>query len=280
MRGDARPRAASRKSGRFDAPRSLRIDCVVSIMNSSRSVPGASPRRGSSASKTSASSVTCSGSWIFGSVTTKFVGSLPPVSPSSVREEDVHRAQSAAHQLLRERLDADADERRQRAVAHARATRARRCAWPSSSASGGCRSRLRSRCGSPRPARAAASRRRAARSIRMRVAEPIARANMNASTPCSSSDRSAFSPSLRAVSDLKRCAPPYTVCTGCRSPALPGKRRMNGTSAASSGAEGARCRRASASSSLLADDMRDDPSDERQRAEDDPVVRWPYVATG
>ena len=53
-------------------------------MNSIRSDPAASPSFGSRASKRSTSIVTCSGSWIFGRVTTKFEGSTLPVASTSV----------------------------------------------------------------------------------------------------------------------------------------------------------------------------------------------------
>ena len=53
---------------------------------------------------------------IFGSVTTKFGGSVPPVRSSSAVRKRSKRAQAAPLQLLAQRLDADADERRQRAV--------------------------------------------------------------------------------------------------------------------------------------------------------------------
>ena len=58
----------------------------------------------------------------FGIVTTKFGGSVPPGGADQRRHEEIERAQAARVQLLRQRLDADADERRQRAAASAAAT--------------------------------------------------------------------------------------------------------------------------------------------------------------
>ena len=58
---------------------------------------------------------TCSGAVIFGSVTTKFGGSVPPVCSSSARQEEIEGPEAAALQLVAERLDPDADRRRQRA---------------------------------------------------------------------------------------------------------------------------------------------------------------------
>ena len=112
-------------------PSAAKIDCVVSTISSKRSVPAASPRAYSNASHAAASAATCSGDVIFGSVTTKFGGSVPPVAVEQPRQEQIERAQAAALQLLVERLDADADAGRQRALRpgrcdHVRGRRARK----------------------------------------------------------------------------------------------------------------------------------------------------------
>ena len=57
--------------------------------------PAASPRQSSSASQADASAATCSGAVIFGSVTTKFGGSTPPVRVEQRGQEEVERAQAA-----------------------------------------------------------------------------------------------------------------------------------------------------------------------------------------
>src|SRR4051812_28031066 len=101
---------------------------------------------------------------------------------------------------------------------------------------------------------------------------PMARPNVNGSTPCSWRMLIAFSPSLRVVSDLNSCAPPYTVCTGWRSPALPGKRFMNGSSARSSGPVNGLKSSIVVFNSMLPDDVRRAPADERQHRQHDPVV--------
>ena len=60
------------------------IDCVVSIISSSFSDPAARPVFCSSSSNRSASAFACSGIVIFGRVTTKLSGSLPPLFSNKV----------------------------------------------------------------------------------------------------------------------------------------------------------------------------------------------------
>ena len=79
-----RPRAASSICGRPISPRSLMMDCVVSIIISIFSEFVGRFRLGSSASKMSARAETCAGITIFGSVMTKFSGNCPFVSLTNV----------------------------------------------------------------------------------------------------------------------------------------------------------------------------------------------------
>ena len=58
-------------------------------------------RQYSKASQADASAVTCSAAVIFGSVTTKFGGSLPPLLLEQRRQEQIERAQAAALRVPR-----------------------------------------------------------------------------------------------------------------------------------------------------------------------------------
>ena len=124
--------------------------------------PGASRCVRSQASQASASAATSRGAVTFGSVTTKGDGIAPPLVVTSV---DMNRssvriprgASCALSGLIRMPMAGGSV----RPVMPAATSAAAASAARSSSSSGGRRSRPRSRCGSPRRARAAASRRRA-----------------------------------------------------------------------------------------------------------------------
>jgi hypothetical protein len=74
-----RPSAAPNNSGRLMRPLASMIDCVVSIIISNFRLPAASPFCFSRRSRRAASVATCSGIVIFGNVTTKLSGKLPPL---------------------------------------------------------------------------------------------------------------------------------------------------------------------------------------------------------
>ena len=95
------------------------IDCVVSIIISSLSDWRPDLFACSRASKTSASALTCSGIVIFGRVTTKLSGSLPPDFSAKRGNENIEGAHAARAQLFVKRLDANANKGRQRTVSHA-----------------------------------------------------------------------------------------------------------------------------------------------------------------
>ena len=93
-----------------------------------------------------------------------------------------------------------------------------------------CRSRPRSRSGSPRPARACSFSTTRARMVSATArpasgARPSARRTSRRRRVLVERGQRERARSSRAESDLNRCAPPYTVCTGCRSPVSPGYAR-------------------------------------------------------
>ena len=90
----------------------------------------------------------------FGIVTTKPLGQ-PAAGPDQRRHEQIERAQAPRVQLLRQRFDPDADERRQCPLqpSHARPAPPRTARAHPPRRPPDCRSRPRSRSGSPRPAR-------------------------------------------------------------------------------------------------------------------------------
>ena len=177
-RGDAararcsrRRRSARRARGRRrrlparaapSVPSGARIDCGVSIINSSRRLLRFSFSRRSSAAQARPTASTCAGVITFGTVIAKLSGSRLPAFTSAVTNRSSVRRLRACSSL-RHRLDANADERRQRAGDHAGgdlpAPPIARGRPPRRRAA--CRSRPRNRGGDPRPARVSASRSRA-----------------------------------------------------------------------------------------------------------------------
>ena len=175
-----------------------------------RNVPAASPRARSTASQAAASAATCAGDVIFGSVTTNSAAA-PVRAIEQPRQEQIERAQAAALQFLAERLDANADARRQRRGAQRRGHVLRLPRAQSDL--------LR------RPARAEAVLEvdpevldRLPRQFvddpridaQPRAREPIENASASLASvgAYSSSVLRAAAPSFRAMSDVKRCAPP------------------------------------------------------------------------
>ena len=129
--GGRRAPAARRRRARSGSPAASR----PSARGAAR--PGCSSGAVSSAASARTSAATCSGIVTLGSVTTKPGGSRRALAQQG-GDEEVERAERALRELRRERLDADADEGRERALpsGRARPRAAADCAWPSSSASG------------------------------------------------------------------------------------------------------------------------------------------------
>ena len=171
-------------------------------------------------------SSTCSASVIFGSVTTKFVGQLAARRVEQLGEEDVERAQRARARarrvsgLMRMPMNGGSDAGRH---ARARPAARRRPRGRPPRRRGGCRSRPRSRCGSPRPARAellAHALVDLARASSPRM--PIASASVAASGAYSSSARSASSPSFFGGVGGEQVRAAVDGVHGWRAPESPG----------------------------------------------------------
>ena len=95
-------------------PSAARIDCGVSIISSSAIAPGRASAAARAPRRLARRRPHGPASMTLGIVTTKFARQPSPRRARERRDEDVERAQAARVQLLRHRLDADADERRQR----------------------------------------------------------------------------------------------------------------------------------------------------------------------
>ena len=215
----APPAATSARSG--TAPSGPRIDCgrldhELELQGARRAAGPCARARAMSC----AAAVTCSGIVTLGSVTTKSGGKRAAVSRGEGGDEEVEGAEAARVELARERLDADADEGRQRARRHAlrHLARGARPRPRPPRRRGGCRSRPRSRCGSPRPARARAWPSRGRRRASACPARPSAsRQDLRARARTRASASARRSPSLRhgvgleelgaAVDGVDRLAP-------------------------------------------------------------------------
>ena len=173
-----------------------------------------------------ATAATCPRPMSFGIVTTKFGGSRPRARARQRRHEQIERPQAARVQLLRHRLDADADERRQCSRRVTRGDflghRLRMAVFfsvrPDAVAVLEVDAEVLDRLARELVDNARCESLRRARPGRAEGASALA--NVLASGAYSSSTAARHAPILAAESALKRCAPPYRLCTGWRSPRL------------------------------------------------------------
>ena len=94
------------------APEESMMHCGVSIINSILRTPDARPCRASGYSSRSTSSLTCSGTVILGSVTTKLAGKAAGFLRTAQSGTGPAFAPSSRAQRFGERLDANSDKRR------------------------------------------------------------------------------------------------------------------------------------------------------------------------